>query len=177
MTKSRASRHYHSRSRSRSPSRNKSERTRKALKPRESIHTSVKERLETKKTGDARSLLTRSDVRTCDSSVSKKSVSNKDSKLTTDLPLANGAILGSKHKTVTVRDSEVKTKQQKDLRSRLSEKKADQSTDRQKKPVGKDSTKVSREQELDARIQRIKQQNEVILKRAKEIQAEKNKFR
>lgn len=63
-----------------------------------------------------------------------------------------------------------------DLRSRLSEKKADQSTERQKKPVGKDSTKVSREQELDARIQRIKQQNEVILKRAKEIQAEKSKF-
>lgn len=113
VTKSRASRHYHSRSRSRSPSRNKSERTRKALKPRESIHTSVKERLEIKKTGDARSLLTRSDVRTCDSSVSKKSVSNKDSKLTTDLPLANGAILESKHKTVTVRASEVKTKQQK----------------------------------------------------------------
>ena len=113
VTKSRANRHYHSRSRSRSPSRNVSERTGKASKTRESVRTSVKERLEIKKTGDARSLLTRSDVRTCDSIVSKKSVSNKDSKSTTDLPLANGAISGSKHKPVTVKANEVKIKQQK----------------------------------------------------------------
>lgn len=111
VTKGRANRHYHSRSRSRSSSRNRSERTGKASKPREGVHTSVKERLEIKKTGDARSLLTRSDVRTCDSSVSKKSVSNKDSKSTTDLPLVNGAILGSKHKTAKA--NEVKIKQQK----------------------------------------------------------------
>lgn len=108
MTKSRANRHYHSRSRSRSPSRNISERTGKASKTRESVRTSVKERLEIRKTGDARSLLTRSDVRTCDSIVSKKSVSKKDSKSTTDLPLANGAISGSKHKPVTVKANEVK---------------------------------------------------------------------
>jgi len=40
-------------------------------------------------------------------------VSNKDSKSTTDLPLANGAISGSKHKPVTVKANEVKIKQQK----------------------------------------------------------------
>lgn len=45
-----------------------------------------------------------------------------------------------------------------------------------KESAGKESTDLVRERELDARIQRIKQQNEAILKRAKEIQAEKMKF-
>ena len=63
-----------------------------------------------------------------------------------------------------------------DLRSRLKVKKLDQDEDVTQKTVQKSSVKLVREKELDERIQRIKQQNEVILKRAKEVQAEKLKF-
>lgn len=55
-------------------------------------------------------------------------------------------------------------------------KKLDQDEDVTQKTVQKSSVKLVREKELDERIQRIKQQNEVILKRAKEVQAEKLKF-
>ena len=44
------------------------------------------------------------------------------------------------------------------------------------KSTEKAPVSLEKEKELDARIQRIKQQNEAILKRAKEIQAEKLKF-
>ena len=63
-----------------------------------------------------------------------------------------------------------------DLRSRLKVKKLDQDEDVTQKTAQKSSVKLVREKELDERIQRIKQQNEVILKRAKEVQAEKLKF-
>ena len=69
-----------------------------------------------------------------------------------------------------------------DLRSRLSgkkggERKATQNEELNKKRSPKRETKkFAREQELDVRIQQIKQRNEVILKRAKEVQAEKKKF-
>lgn len=55
-------------------------------------------------------------------------------------------------------------------------KKLDQDEDVTQKTVQKSSIKLVREKELDERIQRIKQQNEAILKRAKEVQAEKLKF-
>lgn len=55
-------------------------------------------------------------------------------------------------------------------------KKLDQGEDVTQKTAQKSSVKLVREKELDERIQRIKQQNEVILKRAKEVQAEKLKF-
>ena len=63
-----------------------------------------------------------------------------------------------------------------DLRSRLSEKQVGKDVEINQKSVEKDSVKLVKEKELDERIQRIKQQNEAILKRAKEIQAEKLKF-
>ena len=63
-----------------------------------------------------------------------------------------------------------------DLRSRLKVKKLDQDEDVTQKTAQKSSVKLVREKELDERIQRIKQQNEAILKRAKEVQAEKLKF-
>lgn len=69
-----------------------------------------------------------------------------------------------------------------DLRSRLSgkkggERKATQNEELNKKRSPKRETKkFARERELDVRIQQIKQRNEVILKRAKEVQAEKKKF-
>ena len=69
-----------------------------------------------------------------------------------------------------------------DLRSRLSgkkggERKATQNEELNKKRSPKRETKkFVRERELDVRIQQIKQRNEVILKRAKEVQAEKKKF-
>ena len=46
----------------------------------------------------------------------------------------------------------------------------------EKKSTAIESTSLVKERELDERIQRIKQQNEAILKRAKEIEAEKMKF-
>lgn len=55
-------------------------------------------------------------------------------------------------------------------------KKLDQDEDVTQKTVQMSSIKLVREKELDERIQRIKQQNEAILKRAKEVQAEKLKF-
>ena len=63
-----------------------------------------------------------------------------------------------------------------DLRSRLSEKKIDHEVGKPQKSTDKAPVSLEKEKELDARIQRIKQQNEAILKRAKEIQAEKLKF-
>lgn len=63
-----------------------------------------------------------------------------------------------------------------DLRSRLKVKKLDQDEDVTQKTAQKSSVKLVREKELDERIQRIKQQNEAILKRAEEVQAEKLKF-
>ena len=63
-----------------------------------------------------------------------------------------------------------------DLRSRLSEKKVDQDVQKQQKSAEKEPVNTDKEKALDARIQRIKQQNEAIVKRAKEIQAEKIKF-
>lgn len=55
-------------------------------------------------------------------------------------------------------------------------KKLDQDEDVTKKTAQKSFVKLVREKELDERIQRIKQQNEAILKRAEEVQAEKLKF-
>jgi len=46
----------------------------------------------------------------------------------------------------------------------------------EKKSTAQESTSHVKERELDERIQRIKQKNEAILKRAKEIEAEKMKF-
>ena len=69
-----------------------------------------------------------------------------------------------------------------DLRSRLSEKKVAEKKAtqveelNQKESPKRETKKFARERELDARIQQIKQRNEVILKRAKEVQAEKKKF-
>lgn len=55
-------------------------------------------------------------------------------------------------------------------------KKLDQDEDVTQTTAQKSSIKLVREKELDERIQKIKQRNEAILKRAKEVQAEKLKF-
>jgi len=137
------------------------------------VKANVKERLEIKKKEMARrSTSPRKEVKSQDNGDKAKTVKVKETKFSTVVLVANGAKVESRPTTV----AGVKIKQPKDLRSRLSEKKVDQDVGNDQKSVEKDAVKLEKEKELDARIQRIQQQNEAILKRAKEIQAEKLKF-
>lgn len=119
VSKNRENRRY--RSRSRSDSRAKTGRTEKDLKSKnlvakqtakDSVKASVKERLEIKKEGNARSSSSpKKELNTRDNVVNKKAVKVKESKSSTVVLVANGAKVESS--STTIKATKVKVKQAK----------------------------------------------------------------
>ncbi|XP_078369683.1 uncharacterized protein LOC144653539 [Oculina patagonica] len=167
------------RSRSRSNSRPRGSRTEKevksnAVKPvkKESIRSSVKERLDIKKKINARPLSRspKKEIRTQDRGDEEKNVKVKQAKSSRiELKIANGSKAVSKP-TIQRDVDGIIIKQPKDLRSRLLEKKGDPSEVHIKKDLTvKEPTKIIiKERKVNARIQLSKPQKEVNLQRTNE---------